>query len=308
MTTESLIFHTVDVFTTKRFAGNPLAIVEGADGLATEAMLTITREFNLSETIFVQTPDDPSNTAKVRIFFPAAEIPFAGHPTIGCAIHLAQKAHRGAEDFDDEIVLEEVAGLVPVKVQRRNGVITAQFTAPVIPFAGEGELPDAELAAAALGISKADIGFGNHSIGLYQGGPSFLFVPIGSHEALAAARPCEPAWSQMMEIANSSEAYIYTPRNDGHKGFQARMFAPGAGIPEDPATGSASAILAAQLLDAGALQDGLNEYELLQGYEMGRPSDIGLEVDVNDGAISAVRVSGSSVPVATGTIQTAPLA
>ena len=165
-------------------------------------------------------------------------------------------------------------------------------------------MPDAELAASALGISAGEIGFGKHAIGLHQGGPSFLFIPVKTYEALGRARPNEPGWSEMMRLANSSEAYLYTPRNDGTTGFRARMFAPGAGIPEDPATGSASALLAAQLLAAGELQEGTNSFSLQQGYEMGRPSDIGLEVDIKDGAIAAIRVSGSSVPVSTGTIET----
>jgi len=109
-----LTFHTCDVFTDRPFAGNPLAIVLGADDLSTAQMLTLAREFNLSETIFVQRPADPSHTARVRIFFPTAEIPFAGHPTIGCAIHLATAA-AGPGDFDSEIVLEEEAGLVRVR-------------------------------------------------------------------------------------------------------------------------------------------------------------------------------------------------
>ena len=300
---DSLKFHTVDVFTSKRFAGNPLAIVEGADGLTTQQMQTIAREFNLSETIFVQTPDDASHTAKVRIFFPTAEIPFAGHPTIGCAIHLAQKANPGDGDFETLVTLEEVAGLVPVRVWRRNGATSAQFTAPVIPFAGNGDVPPLEMAASALGLEAADIGFSAHAVAQWQGGPTFLYVPVRDLGILKAARPCEPAWSQMMEHCGVDSAYLYTrdPSAIGN-GFRARMFSPTAGIPEDPATGSASALLAAQLLASGELTEGLNSVALKQGYEMGRPSDIGLEVDIASGELSAVRIAGNSVRVSEGTI------
>ena len=136
-----LPFTTYDVFTNRRFGGNPLAIVEEADGLSTQQMQTIAREFNLSETIFVLQPKDAVNTASVRIFFPTAEIPFAGHPTVGCAIHLAQKKYKPGCSFETEIRLEEVAGLVPVKVSRIGDVPRAQFTAPVVPFAVDVAAP-----------------------------------------------------------------------------------------------------------------------------------------------------------------------
>lgn len=299
-----LKFHTVDVFTTKRFAGNPLAIVEGADGLSTEAMQTIAREFNLSETIFVQTPEESAHTAKVRIFFPAAEIPFAGHPTIGCAIHLALKQYPGEGNFDTIITLEEVAGLVPVNVIRKQGQVTAQFTAPVIPHVFDGQVPLAEIAADALGLDPADIGFGDHRPGLYAGGPSFVYVPLASRAALEKAKPAEPAWSRMTEAADTVGVYCYTPGGDAPEtDYRARMFAPTGGIPEDPATGSASAILAAQLLAAGELKEGVNAFRLEQGYEMGRPSDVGLEISIAGGEIELIRIAGSSVKVSEGEIE-----
>jgi len=302
--TSHLRFCTTDVFTEKQFSGNPLAIVEDADGLSTQTMQSIAREFNLSETIFVQSPADPDHTARVRIFFPTAEIPFAGHPTIGCAIHLAQKANPGLEDFDTVITLEEVAGLVPVKVSRSGGKVEAQFTAPIIPDAHGAEIPLAALAAAAVGLSPDDIGFDSHRIGLWAGGPAFLFVPVGSRDALCRARPNMPEWSAMTVAAKVNGAYLYClGRQDNEGDFHARMFAPASGIPEDPATGSASAILAAQLKTAGVLKKGLNAFRLRQGYDMGRPSDIGLEVDMQENAISAVRISGSSVPVSSGTLE-----
>jgi trans-2,3-dihydro-3-hydroxyanthranilate isomerase len=153
-----LTFHTCDVFTDRAFQGNPLAIVLGADDLTPAQMQTIAREFNLSETIFVQQPRDPAHTARVRIFFPTAEIPFAGHPTIGCAIHLAT-AMAGSGDFDRDLVLEEEAGLVPVRVWRRGGMVRAEFRAPVVPH-GVTDAPDRDRAlkvarlAAALGLDE----------------------------------------------------------------------------------------------------------------------------------------------------------
>lgn len=293
-----LPFSTYDVFTETAFAGNPLAIVEAADGLSTAQMQTIAREFNLSETIFVQTPDDPAHTAKVRIFFPTAEIPFAGHPTIGCAIHLATDAYPSG-DFETEITLEEVAGLVPVIVARRGDRITAEFTAPKLPVPHPGQA-DPALLARALDLPEAAIG--SHIPGIWQGGPAFLYVPLRDLEALARARPIEPYWSEMMDAAHVDSAYLYTAEGPG---YRARMFSPTAGIGEDPATGSASAILAGQLLANGVLTEGTNTIPLAQGVEMGRPSSIGLSVDVAENAVTAIRIAGSAVPISSGQIRQA---
>lgn len=299
-----LTFHTCDVFTDRPFAGNPLAIVLGADGLTTGQMQTIAREFNLSETIFVMAPRDPAHTARVRIFFPTAEIPFAGHPTIGCAIHLA--CAMGEGDFDRALVLEEEAGLVPVRVTRRGGEVRAEFVASVVPH-GVTDAPDRAAAldparlAGALGLSPEEIGLGAHRPGLWQGGPRFLYAPVASLAALGRARPIEPLWSGQMQAAGVDSIYLYTAGADCD--YRARMFSPTAGIPEDPATGSASAILAAQLLASGALGEGETRLALRQGVEMGRPSEIGLTVRIEAGRLVEVRISGSAVPVSQGRIR-----
>jgi trans-2,3-dihydro-3-hydroxyanthranilate isomerase len=298
-----LQFHTLDVFTNRRFGGNPLAVVLGADALSSAQMQTIAREFNLSETIFVQTPADAANTAKVRIFFPRGEMPFAGHPTLGCAILLAEMKYKAGCSFETEIRLEEQAGLVPVKVSRIGDAPVGMFRAPVVPFAAKARAPRTEEAARALALDESDIGFDGHRIGVFEGGPTFLYVPVGSRAALERARPIEPQWSAMTEAAGTDNAYVYTKGGDSAEAaFRARMFAPSAGIPEDPATGSATAILAAQLLTAGVLSQGTNRFSLEQGYEMERPSDLQLEVDVAGGVLSSVRVGGSAVRVSEGTI------
>ncbi|MEL7212864.1 MAG: PhzF family phenazine biosynthesis protein [Pseudomonadota bacterium] len=281
-----LRFHTYDVFTDTPFAGNPLAVVEGADGLSTAQMQTIAREFNLSETIFVMAPQDPAHTAKVRIFFPTAEIPFAGHPTVGCALHLA----RGR---DCEITLEEEPGLVPVTI--RDG--EAEFTAPVTPFA-RPVTPDVSLTCAALDLGTLDLA-GDAPIAVHEGGPAFLYMPVAGLPALARARPLEPHWSQLMEACGVDSAYVYTAHEGG---YRARMFSPTAGIPEDPATGSASAILASQLLTAGHLPEGETVLHLTQGVEMGRPSQIRMTATVSEGALTSVRIAGRAVPISEGEI------
>ncbi|WP_119268334.1 PhzF family phenazine biosynthesis protein [Taklimakanibacter deserti] len=302
-----LKFNTLDVFTNRRFGGNPVAIVHDADALTTEQMQTITREFNLSETVFVMKPKDPGNTARVRIFFPGGEMPFAGHPTLGCAVLLAEMKHKPGCSFETEIRLEEVAGLVPVKVSRIGDAPHGLFKAPVVPQKIADGPAKADIAAA-LGISADEIGFDAHRPMLIEGGPAFFFVPVPSRAILERVRPCEPAWSALMAALGEHEAYIdaayvYTRGGDGKDvSFRSRMFAPGGGIPEDPATGSATALLARQLLIADRLKDGKHRFILEQGYEMKRPSDLVLEADVAQGDLVQVRVGGQAVRVSTGTI------
>ncbi|QYZ70601.1 PhzF family phenazine biosynthesis protein [Neotabrizicola shimadae] len=297
-----LPFHTLDVFTDRAFTGNPLAVVLEAGGLSTGQMQTLAREFNLSETIFVQPPRDPAHRARVRIFFPTAEIPFAGHPTIGCAILLAETDH-GPSDFETTLVLEEEAGLVPVRVRRLAGRTTAEFTAPVLPHAARGNAEPA-LIARALDLPPGDIGFGRHRPAIWQGGPRFLYVPVASLSALGRARPIEPHWSALMAAAGVDSAYLYTPGET--EDYRARMFSPTAGIPEDPATGSASAILAAQLLAAGTIHPGETRFRLRQGVEMGRPSDIGLSVIANAAGLTEVRIAGTALRISEGRVTIPP--
>ena len=294
-----LPFHVHDVFTARPFAGNPLAIVEEADGLTDAQMQTIARQFNLSETIFIQTPEDAAHTAKVRIFTPTAEIPFAGHPTIGCALFLAERLRLS------EVTLEERAGLVPVRIAQTPEGRMAEFTAPRIP-APIGTAPARATVAAAVGLSEADLG--PHATGAFEAGPAFLFAQAASLEALARARAVEPGWTALLEEAGIDDTgrsavglYLYTA--DPKADLRARMFAPQDGIAEDPATGSATAILSAQLLANGALSEGETVLALRQGVEMGRPSDLRLTVEVAEGALRRIRVAGHAVPVASGAIR-----
>ena len=299
-------FHTLDVFTMRKFAGNPLAVVLNADGLTTEQMQIITKEFNLSETTFVMKPEDPANTAKMRIFFPGGEMPFAGHPTLGSAILLAQL--HGL----DEVRFELKAGLTPVAIERVGDVVSGTLRAPVVPFQVPIALPPVELVAAALGLKAQDIGFDGHEIGLFEGGPRFFQVPVKTRAVLASSKTCEPHWSNLMAALKQGlgggelvdAAYLYTRGGEGAEtSFRARMYAPGGGISEDPATGSATALLAAQLLKSEKLKDGTHVWHLEQGYEMGRPSDLRLEADVKHAKLEAVRVGGSAVHVMHGEIE-----
>ncbi|HID67610.1 MAG TPA: PhzF family phenazine biosynthesis protein [Roseibacterium sp.] len=287
-----LNFHIYDVFTDTPFTGNPLAIVEQADTLTTAQMQTIARQFNLSETIFIQTPDDPTHTAKVRIFFPTAEIPFAGHPTIGCALHLA-----GADTA--LITLEEVAGLVPVTITRDGPTPRAEFTTPKLPTPRKA-VTDRPLAALAIGLSPDDLS--PHCISNYEAGPAFIFAGLTDLRALARAHVSEPAFAKLVAAAGTNAIYLYT--QTGPNAFRARMFHPNAGVAEDPATGSATAIFAAQLNANGALPEvGTTTLHLEQGVEMGRPSNLRLTIDTDAGDITAIRVAGQAVKIAHGQIR-----
>jgi len=299
----ALDYHVLDVFTTARFGGNPLAVVLEADGLDGQRMQTIAREFNLSETVFVLKPKHGAHTAAVRIFTPAAEMPFAGHPTVGTACLLAQLRQPVTQDASDAlIVLEEAIGLVRVGVRMRLGSAPfAEFDAPRLPE----ELPPppaVDRLAAALGLIPAEIGFENHRPTRYSAGNAFTFVPVASLEAIGKAQVSSGHWEAGMP--GRTGAFLYC-RQTVHttSAFHARMFAPHHGIVEDPATGSAAAAFAAIVHRFDELPDGLHKRVIEQGFEMGRPSLIDLSVTLEAGELTTVRIGGHAVRVAAGRIE-----
>lgn len=306
-----LEFHTLDVFTNHKFGGNPLAVVLGADALTTEQMQTITREFNLSETTFVMKPENPDHTAKVCIFFPGGEMPFAGHPTLGTAALLAELKNKPGCTFETAITLELKAGLTPVRISRIADRINGTFTAPIVPFHVLVKLPTIGETASALNLTPEDIGFDGHGLASCEGGPRFFYVPVKTRAALEKSKILEPHWSNILNAVNASErvttidaAYLYTRGGDGpNAAFRARVYCPTGGIAEDPATGSATVNLAAQLLTSEKLKDGTHRWQIEQGYEMGRPSDLTLEADVKSAKLVSVRVGGSAVRMMSGVLE-----
>ena len=300
-----LQFHILDVFTDTRFTGNPLAVVLDADGLEGARMQTIAREFNLSETVFVLKPQQAAHTARVRIFTPAAEMPFAGHPTVGIAALLAQlKAPAAQGQGDALVVLEEVIGIVRVGVRLRPGAAPyAEFDAPKLPEDG-GAAPPADELAAALGLIPAEIGFENHRPTKFSAGNSFVFVPVVSLEAMGKAQVAPQHWATVMRRQGHTGAFLYC-RQTVHKtaAFHARMFAPDMGVPEDPATGSAAAAFAGVVHRFDPLPDGVHKRAIEQGYEMGRASLIELSLQVEGAKLAAVRIGGHAVRVAEGRIE-----
>lgn len=299
-------FHTLDVFTTERFGGNPLAVVLDADPLTSAQMQTIAREFGLSETVFVLKSAQPAHTAKVRIFKPTAELPFAGHPTVGAAILLAEIAaeRNGMADRDQDslVVLEETIGTVRVGVRRRRGKPAfAEFDAPKLPEE-LGEPPQPERIAQTLGLMTSEIGFENHRPTVFSAGLPYIFVPVRGLAEIARIRIAGQHWTEAFGSKDSVYAYCReTVHTRSH--FHGRMFDPGHDIPEDPATGSAAAAFAAVVHRFDGSPEGQTRLTIEQGYEMGRPSQIALELQVQGGQLKGVRIGGHAVGVLSGTIK-----
>lgn len=300
-----LEFHTLDVFTTQRFGGNPLAVIPDAEGLSDEQMQTIAREFNLSETVFVLKPAKPAHSARVRIFTPYAELPFAGHPTVGAAILLAGLRQPSINGERDAIVtLEENIGTVRVGVRLvGEGASFAEFDAPKLPKEA-GVLPPVERLAAGIGLIPNEIGFENHKPMCFAAGPAFAFIPVRTREAIARARVSPRHWSDAFDEQGIVGAYLYT-RDCVHttSSFHTRMFAPSSGIPEDPATGAAAICLAGAVHHFDDYPDGLHRRVIEQGYEMNRPSHITVSSVVNGGRLETVRIGGNAVHVSKGEIE-----
>ena len=227
-----LDFHTLDVFTEQRFGGNPLAVVLGADDLSDRDMQAIAREFNLSETVFVCRPANPAHSGSVRIFTPASELPFAGHPTVGTAVLLAElKAPQLGGDRDAIVVLEEKIGVVRIGVRFKAGrPAFAEFDVPKLPE-DVGGAASAERLAAALGLIPSEIGFANHKPTRYSVGVPFTMVPVTSLDAIAKANINPQSWEAAFGSGGHNAAYLYT-RSGGQATAQlrARMFMPSAGI------------------------------------------------------------------------------
>jgi trans-2,3-dihydro-3-hydroxyanthranilate isomerase len=295
-------FHVLDVFTDRPFEGNPLAVVLDSEGLDDAAMLAITREFNLSETVFVLPPDDPVNSAKIRIFTPGGELPFAGHPTVGTAALLAELRAGSHLATGVVIALEEKIGLVKVEVTRRpGGVPRAVFALPRLSENLNIEI-DPLLAARALGIDPLDIGFGAHGISVWSAGVPFVMVPVKGLEAIGRAHVADTnAWRLAFGITGKGAAFLYTRETgDPAHHVRARMFHPLGGIPEDPATGSAVAAFSGLAATVELPEDGQHQLVIEQGFEMGRPSLIALDLDIRGGRLVGALIGGSAIRMSEG--------
>ncbi|MBV9076648.1 MAG: PhzF family phenazine biosynthesis protein [Methylobacteriaceae bacterium] len=291
-------FVTLDVFTDQPFAGNPLAVVLDAEGLAADRMQAVAREFNLSETVFVLPPADSRHRARLRIFTPARELPFAGHPTVGTAVLLGLRDEdsTGLRAFG----LEEEVGIVSCAVERRSDRVgTARFRVPRLPEPwGEGLEP--ARAAWGLGLDPTEIGFDRHRPSRHSAGVPYDLVPVASLEALARAQPSPESFQAVFGASSHPSVYAYA--REGH-GFRARMFFTAPSLIEDPATGSAAASFAGTLMQYEPLGDGEHDVRIRQGVEMGRPSEIALQVVIRHGELASAEIGGSAVVVSEGEIE-----
>lgn len=296
---KQLDYHVLDVFTEQRLTGNPLAVVMGADELGGERMQDIAREFNLSETVFVLTPRSGAD-ARLRIFTPAQELPFAGHPTVGSACLLAELGVFRS-DGEIDIVLEEEVGAVPVRIRREPGrAAYAQLTTAVLPSFGPAIAASVAELAALLGLQPDDVETAQDDAarGASCGVP-FNLVPLRSIEALGRAR-LQPALLEKLGDGIWSRSFYLYCRDAAPQALRARMYSPELGVSEDPATGSAAAALCGHLADRASQTQGTLRWTIRQGVEMRRPSLIEIEADKREGRIAAVRVGGHAVRVASG--------
>ena len=293
-----LRFATLDVFTNVRFAGNPLGVVFDADGLDGETMQAVAREFGHPETVFVLKPM-AGVTAAVRIFTPANELAFAGHPTVGTALVLALRRDGGSD-----IVLGEKIGPVKCRVQPEgtdHG--RAAFVVPALP-ATAGTPASNQAIAAAIGIKPEDIGFEGLEPSKWSVGNTFTFIPLRSIDAVRRCAIEDARWDAAFEAGGRSFAFMFCRETlDKANSFHARMFAPRAGIREDPATGSAAAAFAGFAAKSLSLADGEHRFVIEQGFEMSRPSLIELGVSIRGGALASATVGGPAIIVTEGTIE-----
>ncbi len=288
-----LKYHLLDVFTDTPLAGNPLAVVMKADHLQDSEMQAIAAEFNLSETVFVRQPRLDHHAANLRIFTPRTELPFAGHPTVGTGVLLGLMQRLQA------VRLEEQIGVITCVMERggrRHG--HAQFSLPRLPER-LGDAPSAEAMASVLGIAPAEIGCGDYEAALYSAGVPFYLVPVRDADILARVHLERRGWAEIFTHGQHS-AYVFTTTpEESDNDIAARMFSPGMGLSEDPATGSAAAALIG-LLATKQGGGGQHHARIRQGREMGRPSLIEVTYTLDNGELKRGSIGGSAVVIAEG--------
>ena len=299
----------LDVFTSRRFEGNQLAVFPEPGNLTARQMQTIAREMNFSESTFIF-PAEKSGDVKMRIFTPGEELPMAGHPTIGSTFALAHEGAiaRGQEKF----VFELGVGPTPVSLEWNDqGLSFAWMTQPLPNFAEV--IDDRAAMAAATGISESDLVDGL-PVEVVSCGVPFLFVPVRTRSAVDTVAIERRALLKVCNGAGLAELPVFFFTTDrsasavsggaGDATIYSRMLAPGFGISEDPATGGASGPLGSYLLYHGVVDaDTAREMVSLQGVAMGRPSRIHISIDSDDEMITRVRVGGQSVLVGRGEIE-----
>ena len=290
-------FVTVDVFTDRKFGGNPLAVFPDAQGLSTEQMQAIAAEFNYAETTFVLPPKEPAHTAHVRIFTPKAEMPFAGHPNVGTAFVLARLGKAKGE----RLVFEEKAGLGVMDLTYEAGTVIATRLAAPQPFS-LGETIPAELVAQACGLNADQIETGTHRPVVASTGNNFVFAEVKSRAVLKAASCNADVFAKHLPMARAVGVHLYVPAQEHGVEIQSRMFAPLFGVPEDPATGSANVSLIGLLAHLDKRADVTLSKTIGQGFDMGRPSILEAMAEKKAGQVTATYIGGRCVPMLSGEI------
>lgn len=297
-------FFTADVFTDQPFGGNQLAVFPDASGIPEHRLQDVAREFNLSETTFVYPPSDATHARRVRIFTPDIELPFAGHPTIGTVHVLAAIGALPLDGALTRVVLEEKVGPVPVTIRAEGGrPVFCELTASMPPQEGPPP-PPREALADVLGLDTAELLDGQWSARAYTCGVPYLFIGLRDRDAVAKARIRMDAWERTLRGTWAPEVLVFArggerPGSDLH----GRMFAPGFGIQEDPATGSAAVAMAGYLARLDPRTDGKLRWVLEQGFEMKRPSVLHIECDLAGGRMTAARVGGATVLMSEGKME-----
>lgn len=294
-------FVTCDVFTSRPFAGNPLLVVPDARGLSSGQMQAIAREINYSESTFVLPPDDPRHAYRQRTFVPFKEIPYAGHPTVGTAVVMAAAGKIGARG-EERVEIEVGFGPLTLELIREEGTVRRVRMTQGEPI-WEPPLADRELrrrAAAAVGLSPEAL-HTDLPVQVVSTGNRTLVLPLREVAALSEAAADVRTLNALEKELDILIAYLVA--FDGGR-IRARAFCPGAGVPEDPATGSAAGPLGIYLALHGALPGAAPRFFIDQGIEMGRPSEIEVAVERSpDGAPAGVRVAGSAVLVMRGSLE-----
>jgi len=295
-------FITADVFTERRFGGNPLAVVLDGRELTTAQMQAIAAEFNLAETTFVLPPKDATHTAEVRIFTPRAELPFAGHPNVGTAFVLAREGKSYGRAVGDPLLFEEKAGLVRLDLLRDSGAaVGARLTAPQPLTRGDDIALD--IVAAACSLTAGDIETAGHLPRIASCGLPLAFAELKTRAALTRAQPRTHIFSEHLNADRATGILLYVKDESGEFDYQVRMFAPLYGVPEDPATGSANVALVGLLASLRPESNLTLNLRIAQGVDMGRPSLLEATAVKKDGKVTALSIGGRCVIVMRGTIE-----
>jgi len=296
-----LSFVTVDVFTDRKFGGNPVAVILDASGLDSAQMQSIAAEFNLSETAFVLPPKDTAHTAQIRIFTPCMELPFAGHPNVGTAFALGRAGEVFGRKVTDSVVFEERAGLVPIDLHRRNDVVTGARVAAPKPLSIGAEV-DPQTIAATCRVDTAAVETARHPPMIISTGAPFVTAELKTRAALAGAAPLVEEFARLVPMDLAVGIQLYTTDGTSNADIETRVFVPLQGISEDPATGAANVNLIALLADRDSEPTVTLSKSISQGVDMGRPSLLQAEATKECGTVTTALIGGTCIAMMEGTL------